>query len=194
MKAGLKFGGRFAGVGKVSPNLAQQAIEFAIQAVRFGFALYEYDQLKKITGGLEDILHDVKQQGEKQSSQNIKELAEKKKLFQESLDREQASRIRALKALETQLEEQRKKSIRLEQIKLEAKAQEFSQQLHVAQEQITLLASSIVLLQDEAAWWKKNLDRQLGDAAIQTMQQVNQLDEDIRQLQVMHKNAAVNMI
>lgn len=194
MKAGLKFGGRFAGVGKVSPNLAQQAIEFAIQAVRFGFALYEYDRLKKITGSLEDILYDVKQRGEKQSSQNIKELADKKKLFQESLDREQASRIRALKTLETQLEEQRKKLIRLEQIKLEAKTQELSQQLHVAQEQIALLASSISLLQDEAAWWKKILDRQLGDAAIQTMQEVNRLDEDIRQLQVMHKNATVNMI
>ena len=194
MRAGLKFGGRFAGVGKVSPNVAQQAIEFAIEAVRFGFALYEYDQLKKITSNLEDILYDVKQQGEEKRIQNAKELEKKRILFQESMDKEQVARIRALKTMEQQLLEQRKKSIRLEKIKLEIKTQEFSQQLHIAQERITLLASSIILLQNEVEWWKKILDRQLGDAAVQTMQQVNQLDEDIRQLQVMHKDAAMNMI
>ncbi|MCV9901283.1 hypothetical protein OKS35_14235 [Exiguobacterium sp. N5] len=194
MKAGLKFGGRFMGAAKPSSNVAHQAIEFAIQATRFGFALYEYDQLRKITIDLEDRLEKVILQGEERNIQNAKELEDKKKQFQESLDRERAARIRALQSMEKQLEDQRKKSVRLEKIRLNTKAEEFRQQLLLTKEQLDLIGSSIVLLQDEAVWWKKIIDRQFGDAAIKTMHQVNQLEEDIRKLQVMHKNAAMNMI
>lgn len=194
MKAGLKFGGKFAGVSSMSPNVAQQAIKFAIEAVRFGFALYEYDQLKKITADYQDRLDTIKRQGEVRDLQNKKELEEKLKLFQESIEKEQAARIRALKSMEQQLEEQRMKAIRVEEIRMNAKRQEFSQQLQEAQQEISMIESSITLLQDEAAWWKKILDHQLGEAAVQMMHYVSQLDEDIRQLQVMHKNAAINLI
>lgn len=179
---------------KPSSNVAHQAIEFAIQATRFGFALYEYDQLRKITIDLEDRLEKVILQGEERDLQNAKELEDKKKLFQESLDRERAARVRTLQAMEKQLEDQRKKSVRLEKIRLNTKAEEFRQQLLLAKEQLDLIGCSIVLLQDEAVWWNKIVDRQFGDAAIKTMRQVNQLEEDIRKLQVMHKNAAMNMI
>lgn len=194
MKAGLKFGGRFTGAATPSSNVTYQAIEFAIQAIRFGFALYEYDQLKKITIDLENKLEKTMLEGEERNAQNAKELEGKRKLFQEAMDREQATRVRALQSMEKQLEDQRKNTVRLEKVRWNAKTQEFSQQLHVAQEQIALIGSSITLLQDEIVWWKEIVDRQFGDAAIKTMHQVNQLEEDIRKLQVMYKNAAMNMI
>lgn len=63
------------------------------------FALYEYDQLKKITADYQDRLATIKRQGEVRELQNKKELEEKLELFQESIEKEQAARIRALKSI-----------------------------------------------------------------------------------------------
>ena len=194
MKSGLKFGGRFAGNGRVAAGVPYQTIEFAIEVVRFGSALYEYGQLKKITVELESLLAKSQLEGEMLNRKNEEELREKRKIFQERIDAEQATRLRALETMQQQLEEQRMKSIRVEEARLNARTQEFAQQLQMVQQQVSLVGKAICLLQDDVEWWKQLLDTQFGDTAQQTMHQVNRLEEDIRQLQVMHKNAAINMV
>ncbi|WP_114571702.1 hypothetical protein [Exiguobacterium flavidum] len=194
MKAGFKFSGRFAKSGASSANLVGPAIDFTIEAINFGFALYEYNQLKKVSRELEHLLDEAKAAGKAQEEARIAELLRMKTAFEQKVDAERMIRQRSLDALKRQLEEQRIEIVRIERLKLEERTFNIRQEFIERTESLTLIERSIHCLAEEQEWFEELLAGQFGGAAKQTMEQVLQLEELIRQLQARYTALTKSMV
>jgi len=194
MKAGLKFSGSFAKSVKPNANLIMQGIDFSIEVVNFSFALYEYNQLKKVSRELESILSDAQNVGETDSKAYLEELAKMRDDFEKKIDSEQALRQRNLESLRKQLEEQRHAIIRIEELKVRNRVFDINNEFMQRAENLAIIEQSISMLSDELQWWESLLFKQFGNKAKETMIQVEELGEKIRELQNLYTVATKSLI